>query len=235
MKNVLRDPLRRHGALLLVLAIGAGLRFANLGLIRHGYDASHPIYDALRILVGHEFPLLGQPSSVFLDNPPLMGYLQALPLLLWRSPWAVYLFVIALNTLAIAFVYRVAQALLGNAVAFFAALLFAINPWLIVYSRWSWVQGLLPFFMALIAWSLWPALVDRSRSPWRLIVAAVGLGAAHDDVHSSVGRAGAHRTAADRLSAQSHAASRLDRRGHRRPRLRDLRGGPDSELGDERT
>ena len=59
--------------------------------------------------------------------------------------------------------------------AFFAALLFAINPWLIVYSRWSWVQGLLPFFMALIAWSLWPALVDRSRSSWRLIVAAVAL------------------------------------------------------------
>ena len=171
MKNVLR----RHGALLIVLAIGAVLRFANLGLIRHGYDASHPIDDALRILLGHEFPLLGQPSSVFLDNPPLMGYLQALPLLVWRSPWAVYLFVIALNTIAIAFVYRVAQALLGNTVAFFAALLFAINPWLIVYSRWSWVQGLLPFFMALIAWSLWPALVDRSRSSWRLIVAASAL------------------------------------------------------------
>jgi len=175
MKNVLRDPLRRHGALLMVLTIGAVLRLANLGLIRHGYDASYPIYDALRILVGHEFPLLGQPSSVFLDNPPLMGYLQTLPLLLWRSPWAVYLFVIALNTIAIAFVYRVAQALLGNTVAFFAALLFAINPWLIVYSRWSWVQGLLPFFMALIAWSLWPALIDRSRSPRRLIVAASAL------------------------------------------------------------
>jgi 4-amino-4-deoxy-L-arabinose transferase-like glycosyltransferase len=171
MKNVLR----RHGPLLMVLTIGAVLRLANLGLIRHGYDASYPIYDALRILLGHEFPLLGQPSSIFLDNPPLMGYLQALPLLLWRSPWAVYLFVIALNTIALAFVYRVAQALLGTAVAFFAALLFAINPWLIVYSRWSWVQGLLPFFMALIAWSLWPALVDRSRSSWRLIVAAAAL------------------------------------------------------------
>jgi 4-amino-4-deoxy-L-arabinose transferase-like glycosyltransferase len=171
MKNVLRH----HGPLWIVLALGAVLRFANLGLIRHGYDASYPIYDALRILLGHEFPLLGQPSSVFLDNPPLMGYLQTLPLLLWRSPWAVYLFVIALNTSAIAFVYRVAQTLLGNAVAFFAALLFAINPWLIVYSRWSWVQGLLPFFMALIAWSLWPVLVDRSRSPWWLIIAAVAL------------------------------------------------------------
>jgi 4-amino-4-deoxy-L-arabinose transferase-like glycosyltransferase len=175
MKNVLRDSLRQHGALLLVLTLGAVLRFANLGLIRHGYDASYPIYDALRILSGHEFPLLGQPSSVFLDNPPLMGYLQALPLLVWRSPWAVYLFVITLNTIAIAFVYRVAQALLGNTVAFFAALLFAINPWLIVYSRWSWVQGLLPFFMALIAWSLWPALLDRSRSAWRLIIAALAL------------------------------------------------------------
>ena len=104
MKNILR----RHGPLLLVLTLGAVLRLANLGLIRHGYDASYPIYDALRILLGHEFPLLGQPSSVFLDNPPLMGYLQALPLLLWRSPWAVYLFVIALNTIAIGFVYRVA-------------------------------------------------------------------------------------------------------------------------------
>ena len=171
----LRHQWPRHGALWLVLLIGATLRFANLGLIPHSYDASYPIADALRILDGHTLPLVGQPSSTFLDNPPLMGYLQALPLLVWRSPWAVYLFIISLNTLAIILVYQVTGSLLGKVVAFFAALLAAINPWLIYYSRLSWVQGLMPFFMALIAWGLWPTLVKGEHKPSRLLVAVVGL------------------------------------------------------------
>jgi len=110
-------------ALLAILAVGTWLRFANLGLVRHNYDDSYPAYDALRMLDGHQILLSGQASSVFLDNPALMSYLQAIPLLVWRSPWGVYLFVVALNAVAIWLVYRTGRALLGQTVGLVAALL----------------------------------------------------------------------------------------------------------------
>lgn len=162
-------------ALLIVLAVGASFRFFNLGLVRHSYDDSYPIYEALRILDGHELLLTGQPSSVFLDNPPLMSYLQAIPLLVWRSPWAVYIFITALNTIAIWFVYGSAQQLLGNAGGLLSAFLFAINPWVVYFSRTTWVQALIPFFTALIAWGLWPTIVTEHRSPSRVLAAGLAV------------------------------------------------------------
>ena len=164
--------------LIAILAFGAGLRFWNLGLVRHNYDDSYPAYDALRMLDGHQLLLSGQASSVFLDNPALMSYLQAVPLLIWRSPWAVYLLVVGLNTVAIWLVYRTGRAMLGEAVGLTAALLFAINPWVIFFSRATWVQALIPFFTALVAWALWPALVGGRPSAARAsagLVAAVAM------------------------------------------------------------
>lgn len=113
--------------LLVILALGTGLRFFELGLARHSYDDAYPSYDALRMLDSHEFRLTGQGSSVFLDNPALMSYIQALPLLVWRSPWGIYLMMVALNCAAIWFVYRVGTKTLGRDVGLLAAFLFAVN------------------------------------------------------------------------------------------------------------
>lgn len=178
--NPRRLPQETLGTLILVaiLAIGVWLRFANLGLVRHNYDDSYPAYDALRMLDGHQLLLSGQASSVFLDNPVLMSYLQAIPLLVWRSPYGVYLFVVALNAVAIWLVYRTGRALLGQTVGLVAALLFAANPWVVFFSRTTWVQALIPFFTALIAWALWPALVEEKPSAARAsagLVAAVAM------------------------------------------------------------
>lgn len=160
-----------------VLILGALFRFVGLGSVRHGYDNSYQIYDAVRLLDGGRWPLLGQPSSVFLDNPPLMPYLQSVPLLLWRSPWAPYIFITALNTVAIWFVYALATELKGRKVGLIAAFLFAVNPWVVHFSRQTWTQGLLPFFLALAAWGLWPALVDRASNPRRLFIGLLAMAA----------------------------------------------------------
>lgn len=169
--------LRRSRTLIPVLLIlmGAAFRLIDLGTTRVGYDESYQAYLALRLLDGGELLLIGQPSSVFLDNPPLMAYLQAIPLLFWRSPWAVYTFVTLLNSLATGFVYEGTRKVLGGAAAFLAALLFAINPWLAYYSRLPWTQGLLPFFMAIIAWGLWPTLITDKPEPRRLFIALLAL------------------------------------------------------------
>ena len=168
-------PAQEIAIFLTILAIGAGFRFYNLGLVRHDYDDSYPAYDALRILDAHKWPLIGQPSSVFLDNPALMSYLQAIPFLVWRSPWAEYIFITALNAVAIWFVYKSARQLLGNAIGLLSAFLFAINPWIVYFSRTTWVQALIPFFVALIAWGLWPTIAMERHSPTSVLVAGLAV------------------------------------------------------------
>src|SRR5690606_26661291 len=154
------------------------LRFAWLGAVRHGYDNAYQIYDAVRLLDGGEWLLIGQPSSVFLDNPPLMAYLQSVALLVWRSPWSAYLLVTALNTAAIWFVYALGRDLKGKAYGLLAALLFAINPWVVHFSRFTWTQGLLPFFLTVAAWGLWPALAtERRGEPRRVLLGLLAVAA----------------------------------------------------------
>ncbi len=158
-----------------VVLLGAVLRFMQMGLIRYGYDQSYPAFQAVGLLDGGVWPLIGQPSSVFLDNPALMPYIQALPLLLWRSPWAVQGFVLLLNSAATWFVWRVAAETLGRRAGLVAAFLFAVNPWVVFFSRTTWVQSLMPFFMAVVAWGLWPAFVDDNPSPRRFLAGGVAL------------------------------------------------------------
>ena len=165
---------------LVVVLLGAALRFLQLGLVRYGYDQSYPAYQAVTLLDGGVWPLIGQPSSVFLDNPALMPYIQALPLLLWRSPWAVQSFIVLLNSAATWFVWHVAAEMLGRGLGLVAAFLFAVSPWVVFFSRTTWVQSLVPFFMAVVAWGLWPAFAGAAEgaaepSPRRFLAGGVAL------------------------------------------------------------
>ncbi len=161
--------------LLVILALGVAFRFAALGQIARGYDDSYPAYDALRMLDGREWVQIGQSSSVFLDNPALMTYIQAIPLLIWRSPWSVHIFITALNTLAIWLVYKTVQPLLGRGAGLMAALLIAVNPWIVHFSRTTWVQSLMPLFMPFVAWGFWPAMVTDRRWSRRVLLGGVAL------------------------------------------------------------
>lgn len=159
----------------LIIIAGAAVRFMQMGLIRYAYDQSYPAYQALGLLDAGVWPLIGQPSSVFLDNPALMPYIQALPLLLFRSPWAVQGLILLLNTAAIWFVWRVASDMLGRPAGWVAAFLFALNPWVVFFSRTTWVQSLVPFFMAVIAWGLWPAFVNDRADARRFFAGGVAV------------------------------------------------------------
>lgn len=159
----------------LIFLLGAFLRFFNLGTVRHGFDEGFPAYDALRFIEGGEWLWVGQPSSIFVDNPPLMAYLQAIPLLIYRSPWSVYLFITLLNTLAIWFVYRTAQELLGDRPGLVAAFLFAVSPWVVYFSQLPWHQGLVPFFTAVIAWGLWPTFTTNKGTTGRFLAGLLAV------------------------------------------------------------
>ena len=127
---------RSHrAALLLILLIGAWLRFQNLDDIEVNIDQVYPIWQAIQTLDAGEFPLAGQGTSVLFDNPPLTGYLYLPVIALARHPVAAYMLTLTLNTLAIWLAYRALHKLLGRYPALIGAALFAVNPWLIEDSR----------------------------------------------------------------------------------------------------
>lgn len=141
--------------IIVLTLLGALFRFIALGGVRITHDLAWQGWEAARILSG-VYPLIGQPSSVFLDNPPLMGYIQAIPLFFWRSPWSIFIFITALNTLAIPFIFAAVEQVFGRRVAVLSTLLFVINPWVAHFSRMTWTQGLLPFFLAALFWGWLP-------------------------------------------------------------------------------
>ena len=160
---------------LAIFALGATFRLADLGLMRISYDNSYSIYEVLRGLAGGGWPTMGQAASVFLPNPPLMVYIQALPFLVWRSPWAVCFFIVTLNSLATLCVFWAARKLLGRGAGYIAAMLFAINPWAVYYSREAWMSSLMPLFVTSIAAALWPALTKAHRPSTGLLIAALAI------------------------------------------------------------
>ncbi|MBX3063836.1 MAG: hypothetical protein KF726_12720 [Anaerolineae bacterium] len=156
-----------------ILLIGAVLRFQNIGAIEHNVDHAYPIWQALMTLDRGAFPVTAQGTSVLFANPALTGYLFIPFVALTRSPIGAYLFVIALNTLALWLVYRSAAQLLDENRALIAMLLMAINPWVIEYSRTTWVQSLIPFFAALLFWLIVPVLLGTATHPKRRLLLAL--------------------------------------------------------------
>lgn len=154
-------------ALLVIMLVAIWLRAEYLLQIEHNTDHAWPIMQALETLDRGIWPLVGQGTSVLFASGPVTGYLFLPVVALTRSPLGAYLVAIALNTLGVLLTYRASRTLVGPRWALIAAGLMAVNPWVIEYSRTSWVQSLLPFFVPAVAWLLWPVLLGQSRRPVR--------------------------------------------------------------------
>jgi 4-amino-4-deoxy-L-arabinose transferase-like glycosyltransferase len=175
--NTKSSPLKLETLLLWgILAVALIARFRYLVYIEHNIDQAYPIWQALNTLDNGIFPTIGQGTSVLFANAPMTGYLYLPIVALTRSILGVEILVIALNTLAVWMAYRVACHVLGTRWALLVALIMAVNPFMIEYSRATWVQSLLPFYATAILWQLTPVLLNKTRYPARrLIISAILL------------------------------------------------------------
>ncbi|MFN8375786.1 MAG: glycosyltransferase family 39 protein [Anaerolineae bacterium] len=172
---MLRFLTRTQTLLTLILLLAAVLRARYLLQIEHNVDQAYPIWQALQTLDRGVFPLAGQGTSVLFANPTLTGYLLLPFVAITRSPLGAYVFTIALNTLGVLLAYRAIKGLLGTRAGLIAAALMAVNPWVIEYSRTTWVQSLLPFFTCALAWLLFPVFAGKSKRPAKRLLIAVLL------------------------------------------------------------
>ncbi|PJF43566.1 MAG: hypothetical protein CUN55_08420, partial [Phototrophicales bacterium] len=77
MMNISVNRQLERRLLLLVLLVGAWLRFYQLADTEFNVDQMYPVWQALMTLQKGEFPIIGQGTSVLFANPALTGYLYA--------------------------------------------------------------------------------------------------------------------------------------------------------------
>lgn len=130
-------------SIVVVLIAAALLRLVNLNCMEFKGDEAENLFAAGQIFHGH-FPLVGIPSSIGTDNPPLFTYLLMIPLAVSRNPIVAAAFIAVLNCAAAGLLYLFCKRFFTTRVAQIASIFFAINPWAVLYSRKIWQQDVLP-------------------------------------------------------------------------------------------
>ena len=144
-------------AITLVLLLAAFLRLWNLGSSAFTFDSAYLSNLAARFLSTGVPPAQGMVSSVGIVNPPLAVYLISLPVLLSRDPRVVTGFVAVANVIAVWECYLLGRRYWGHWQGTLAALLLAVSPWAVYYSRGVGAQelllpGVILFFALIMRW-----------------------------------------------------------------------------------
>jgi hypothetical protein len=150
-------------ALLGILLLAAFLRFTAPGVVEFKRDEANLSYLALDFARGHSLPLLGISSSVGIPNSPLSVYVFSIPYLITSDPIVATQFVGLVNVIAVLLIYLLTRRYYGAGAGLLTALLYAVSPWGVIYSRKIWAQDLLPPFALATLLTGMLAFVDGKR------------------------------------------------------------------------
>ena len=165
--------LRKHWRFLLILILAAVLRLGNLDLIEFKGDEVRHLQRALQVVEEGHLPAVGGTASVGVRKPPLMRYLLVIPVSVSRDPRVASAFIVVLNVVAIVGCYYLTTRYFGKRAAVIASLLYAVNPWSIVYSRKIFTADVLAPFTTLMLIGVCGALIRRQKGG--ITVAIVSL------------------------------------------------------------
>lgn len=98
-----------------------------------------------------------------MENPPLLPYLIALPLLFVRDALVATGFVALLNVGAVGLAFLLGKRYFGLLPALIASLLFAVGFWPVTFSRFLWAQNFMPFLGGIAILGIYEAVVGRRR------------------------------------------------------------------------
>lgn len=160
----------------LIIVLAAFLRFYQLPeYMTFLGDEGRDALIVEKILVNHNFPLLGAPTSVGnMYNGPLYYYMMAIPMaIFWLNPAAAAGMVAVIGTLTVGLIYYLSRQWFGKSAAIFSSILYAISPINIIYSRSSWNPNPAPFFSCLMILGLY--LSHKSRNYLWFILVGITL------------------------------------------------------------
>lgn len=164
-------------SLLLILFIAALLRFGEPGVVEFFHDEAMVALLAQDMAAGKTFPTVGILSSVGIPNPPTSIYVMWLPFALSSSPLFATLFIALLNVIGVGLLWLIAHRYFGRRIALIAGLVYALNPWAVLYSRKIWAQDFhTPFLLIALLLGLYGFLESDERYPrWKLAGQALCL------------------------------------------------------------
>ncbi len=135
---------------LVVMLLIAGLaRFEGLRIVPFQYDEAIIADGALGVAQGHSLPLVGNPSSVGVRTGPVSLYLMALPFALSTNPLVASALIAGLNTLGVGLLWFMTQRYFSRPAAWIAGLVYALNPWALIYGSRIWEPNMYPPFLLL--------------------------------------------------------------------------------------
>ena len=150
--------------LTVILILGAFLRLFKIDeYMTFLGDEGRDVIIVRRFLVYGDIFLIGPGTSIGnMYLGPLYYYLMAPVLWLGNfSPVAPAAMIALLGVTTVAFVWYIAREWFGKNAAFIAALLYAIAPTVIIYSRSSWNPNIMPFFSLLCIFAIWRVVTTK--------------------------------------------------------------------------
>lgn len=138
--------------IVLILLIAAFLRFYKLeDYMTYLGDEGRDSLVMKRILVDHDFPLLGPPTSVGnMYLGPLYYYMMSIPsAIFWLEPVAAAGMNALIGVLTVYLIFYLSKEWFGFKSGLLASFAYAISPITIIYSRFSWNPNPAPFFALL--------------------------------------------------------------------------------------
>lgn len=150
----------KHEWAILCLLVFASLfiHFRYLLQIEHNVDHAYYIGQALRTIEQGSFPIIGQATSLQIPNSAALGYLYIPILLIARHVLVVYVLVLALNSIAVVFIYRLGRGMSGVFAGLVASILYVGSAWMIEYTRSTWSYSIMPFLLCVLAYAVYRAL-----------------------------------------------------------------------------
>ncbi|MDE2821104.1 MAG: hypothetical protein OXI40_15335 [Chloroflexota bacterium] len=152
--------------LLLILLLAALVRFGRGDLVEYYHDDAMLATLALEAADGLPLPLTGILSSTGIPNSPASVYWLTIPFAIKADPRFAIHFVMLINVIGVGLLWLMARLFAPARIAFVAGLLYAINPWAVLYSRKLWAQEmhtpLILLGLLLLLYGFW-----RRRPPGR--------------------------------------------------------------------
>ncbi|NLV74326.1 MAG: hypothetical protein GXY52_06550 [Chloroflexi bacterium] len=154
-------------ALVGILLLALVLRLVHLSLAPFGAASAQQLLDSDTILHG-DLLLISTPLEGISPQPPLAGYLYAIPLLFSRNPIVVLVWGVLLQIGAILLAYSTCRRWFGMRAAILMALVWAASPWAILQSRVISPHMYAPLLVTAMYCGLEMALNRRLAPGWLL-------------------------------------------------------------------
>lgn len=132
---------------ILIIIIASFFRIFYLDLIEFKFDEAFNIFQLNQFYLNHQLSFHSGISSSGMHNFPMLHYVLIFLGIFSQDPQYITFIIALINVVLVGFFYLFIRRFYGNITAVCSALLLALSPWAILYSRKIWHPDLILLFL----------------------------------------------------------------------------------------